>query len=105
SVSVSVAVLLVGLGSVGPPCAATMTWLTSVPVAFGSIVPVSMTVAVAPGVRFVRSNESVPGGESGERVNPGKEEEKTWFNRGSGIVSVRVGWLPVSGRLFVTVFV
>jgi hypothetical protein len=52
SVSVSVAALLPGLASVVPAGALTMTVLLSEPVAFGSIVPVSVMVTLWPLARF-----------------------------------------------------
>src|SRR5438876_248580 len=51
-VSVSVAELLAGLGSLIPPGAATEAVLLKLPVAEGLMVPVKAKVTVAPGGRF-----------------------------------------------------
>ena len=52
SVSASVAALLAGLGSNTPAGADTVTVLVRRPVAFGSIVPVSVRVTLWPLARF-----------------------------------------------------
>ena len=57
SVSVSVALLLAGLGSVTPPADETVAVLASVPVAEGAMVPVAVKVALPAGGRVTGADE------------------------------------------------
>src|SRR5262245_65251880 len=85
SMSMSVALSLAALGSVTPAGGATVAVLVIVPVALGSIVPVSVKTTVSPLARVGRLLLHTPGATS---TNPGRP--KTGFNRAPGIVSVRV---------------
>src|SRR5262245_50775889 len=96
SVSPSVTLLLARLVSVVPDGALTVTVLVSEPVAFGSIVPLSVMLTLWQLARFSPLHAPV-------FVSlPGRAADLFGFNRAAGIVSVRVRLVTVSGPLLVT---
>src|SRR5262249_24918422 len=99
SVSLSVTLLLARLVSVVPVGAAPVSVLLRGPVAFGSMVPLSVMLTLWPLGRF--SPLYFPTRRSSDLT----EGAKFGFNRAAGIVSVRVRLVTVSGPLLVTVIV
>jgi hypothetical protein len=98
-VSVSVAVLFAGVGSVDPPGSATLAVLVSDPVALGEIVPVIVKVAVPLGTSVTEALiEPVPDAAHDEPAEA--THDQVTPERVAGMVSVTVAPVIVEGPAF-----
>ena len=99
NVSVSVAVLLPGVGSTVPPGRATVAVFDRVPVAAAEIVPVTVKVAVPLGAR-VTEELIEPEPEPGHDEPADAEHVHVTPVRAAGMVSVTVAAVIVEGPAF-----
>ena len=95
SVSVSVALLLPGVGSVMPPGTATVAVFDSVPVAVAEIVQLALNVAVPPTARSTALVEMFPDPDAGQLLPTLAAQVQVQALRDTGKVSLTDA--PVTG--------